>query len=96
MAVDPSARQSDWISTFRSDLSVIVNGLATLDQDRLKAASLGGVDSFVPAAFAGSNADLQAGDIDAVLTALTTLRLYFFDSSNNPTAALLAITKVAK
>lgn len=96
MAVDPTARQSDWISTFRTDLSIVLQGLSTLDADRLKAASLGGVDAFVAGAFAGNNGDLKASDVDAAMTALTSLRAVLYDSTGTPTAALLAITKVAR
>lgn len=96
MAADPTSAQSDNISQIRSGLATLVDTLYQLDQARIKAAALGGIDAYVAGAFAGSNADIVAADVDAAITSALKLRSILIDSTGSPTADLLAITKVAK
>jgi hypothetical protein len=95
-AADPTARQSDCISTFRANLTAVLTTLSALDHDRLRAASLGGFDAFVPEALAGANADLTKADLDSALASVLKLRAILFDGSGNPTADLLTIARVAR
>jgi hypothetical protein len=96
MAADPTATQSDVITSFRSNCGIVLQAITAVSGDRLKAASLGGFDAFATGAYAGSNADLVSADIDAAMNALLSLRALLYDTSGNPTPALLAIVKVAR
>ena len=92
---DPTAAQSDWVTTFRSACGGMLQLLSQLQYLTTKATLLGTPDNFAAGAFAGNNSDLAATQLDAAITQLTALQTQFYSSTGVPTALTTALQTVA-
>jgi phytoene/squalene synthetase len=91
---DPTAVQSDFLSQYRAAVNQVLDGRDALKAFRERAAAQGLPAALVPAAFAGTNADLQGSDLSDAFKAMDTIEAVLTDPATHaPTPALIALLK---